>query len=62
MEDAKYDLEAHAAVAALDAHQRFAIDAGPVSELVLRQAAKFPPRLDVASDFAQRAADWERRR
>jgi hypothetical protein len=60
VQNAKYDLKAHAAVAAFNAHQRLAIDACAVGQLVLRQAAQLAPRLHVAADIAQGAPDWER--
>ena len=62
MQDAKYDLEAHSAVAALDAHQRLAVDAGSVGQLILGEAAQLAPRLHMAADVAQRAADGKRGR
>jgi hypothetical protein len=61
MKDAKDDLKAHSAVAAFDSHQRLAIDAGAVGQLVLRQAAELAPRLHMAADVAQHAPDRNRR-
>jgi hypothetical protein len=60
VQDAKHDLEAHSAVTALYTHQRLAIDACAVGQLVLRQAAKLAPRLHVAADVAQGASNRER--
>jgi hypothetical protein len=60
VQNAKYDLKAHAAVAVLHTHQRLAIDACAVGQLVLGQAAQLSPRLHVAADVAQGAPDRER--
>jgi hypothetical protein len=62
VKNSQYDLEAHTAVAALDAHQRLTIDAGSVGQLVLGQAAQLAPRLHVAADVAQRAPHGQRGR
>jgi len=62
VKDSKHDLKAHCTVAALDAHQRLTIDAGPVGQLVLGQAAQLAPRLHMATNVAQRAPDGKRGR
>jgi hypothetical protein len=62
VKDTQYDLKAHSAVAALDAHQRLTVDAGSVGQLVLGQTAQLAPRLHMAADVAQRAPDRKRRR
>jgi hypothetical protein len=62
VKDTQHDLEAHSAVAPLDAHQRLTIDAGSVGQLVLGQAAQLAPRLHMAADVAQRAPDRKRGR
>src|SRR4051794_24650927 len=59
VQDAKDDPEAHSAVAALHTHQRLAIDACPVGQLILGQAAELAPRLHVTTDVAQRAPHRE---
>jgi hypothetical protein len=59
VQNAKYVLKAHAALAVLHAHQRLAIDACAVGQLVLGQAAQLAPRLHVAADVAQGAPDRE---